>query len=162
MNQLFNRALSLSMLLLFVFIVSACTAKIENTDENGLIPHLTVDLQLPSDVELNNAITLSLTVQKSSQPFEQAEEAAFKIWQEDSPDEAIILPAIQRTPGVYEVEHIFISEGLYVIQSYVSSSDMEVMPSKRLAIGSKALEQLVQFEQQLINFPVISEGHSHH
>ena len=150
------------MLLLFVFIVSACTAKIENTDENGLIPHLTVDLQLPSDVELNNAITLSLTVQKSSQPFEQAEEAAFKIWQEDSPDEAIILPAIQRTPGVYEVEHIFISEGLYVIQSYVSSSDMEVMPSKRLAIGSKALEQLVQFEQQLINFPVISEGHSHH
>ncbi|MCR8659579.1 FixH family protein [Paenibacillus endoradicis] len=162
MNQLFNRALSLSMLLLFVFIISACTAKVENTDENGLTPHLTVDLQLPSDIELNKAITLSLTVQKSSQPFEQAEEAKFKIWQENSPDEAIILPAIQRTPGVYEVNHIFTSEGLYIIQSYVSSSGMEVMPSKRLAIGSEALEQLAQLEQQITDIPVTSEGHSHH
>jgi len=150
------------MLLLFVFIISACTANVGNTDENGLIPHLTVDLQLPSHIELNKVITLSLTVQKNSQPFDQAQEAEFMIWEESSPDEAITLQAIQRIPGVYEADHEFTTEGLYVIQSHVSSTNMEVMPSKRLAIGSEALEQLVQLEQQQTDTPVINEGHSHH
>lgn len=162
MNHLFNRRLSLSKLLLLVFILSACTANVDNTDENGLIPHLTVDLQLPSDIELNKVTTLSVTVQNNNQPFDQAEEASFKIWQEESPDKAITLQATQQTSGVYEVDHEFTSEGLYVIQVHVLSSDMEVMPSKRLAIGSEALEQLAQLEQQQTDIPVISEGHSHH
>lgn len=162
MRPLLNRALTLPLLLLFVFLVSGCTANVANTDESGLIPHLTVDFQLPANIELNKVTTLSLAVQQSDQPFEHAEEATFKIWLEDSPEEAITLPATERKAGVYEVDHTFTTEGLYVIQGHVLSSAMEVMPAKRLAIGSVALEQLAQLNQHQPDIAVAPVGHSHH
>lgn len=162
MRHLLNRTRILLLLLFLTLILSGCTATAADTDENGLIPHLTVDLQLPAKLQMNKAVTLSLTVQRSSQPFEEAEEAAFTIWREDTPEETITLPAIQRLPGVYEADHTFASEGLYVIQSHVLATDMEVMPSKRLAIGSEALEQLAQLEQQQGDNPTAPVIESHH
>lgn len=131
-------------------------------DENGLRPHLTIDLQVPTNIKTDEIISLSAIVQKSNQPFEHAEEAVFTVWLEDNPEQQVVLPATQHSPGIYEAEYVFPAEGLYIIQSHVLAVDMEVMPSKRVAIGKEAMEHLALLEQGKDNHSLAPANHSHH
>lgn len=162
MRTISNRVLYLLTFLLVLIVLCSCTANVSNTDDNGLKPHLSVDLQVPPNIETNEATTLTISVQKENQPFEQANEAQFIIWLEENPEDKIAIPAIQHSPGVYKAQYIFSSEGLYIIQSHVIASDMEVIPSKRIAIGMDAIKHLAHLEQQEDNKPEAPTGHSHH
>jgi hypothetical protein len=138
---------SCSVLLILMIILSSCTTSVAGKDEHGFSPHLTVDLQVPANIELQQKIPLILKVIKSGEPFEDAEQAIFAIWQEDHKDQAVTIPASESSPGLYEAEHIFSAEGIYILQSRVASSNLEVMPAKRIAIGPEAIEKLALLEQ---------------
>lgn len=130
-----------------MIILSSCTTDVADTDERGFSPHLTVDLQIPANIELQQIVVLKLDVKKSGKPFEQAELAEFIIWSENKMDQAVTVKASESSPGLYEAEHVFSEDGIYILKSHVASSNLEVMPAKRIAIGAEAIERIAALEQ---------------
>jgi hypothetical protein len=60
--------------LLLGVLLSGCTAKIAETDESGLTAHLTVDLHLPKQLDLNSKRGYSVEVSKNNRPLEHIEQ----------------------------------------------------------------------------------------
>ena len=87
---------------------------------------------------------LSVEVKKSGQPVEKADKADFVVWPENEPEQAVTIPASEQSPGVYEAKYVFGENGLYIVQSRISSANIEAMPAKRVAIGQEAVEKLSQ------------------
>ncbi len=138
-------------------IVSGCTAKIAETDESGLPPHLTVDLHLPKQLDLGSESSFSVEVFKNNRPLEHAEKAEFIFWPEGNREAAVTVKATESSPGVYSVSHSISNEGIYLVQSRISAKNEKVLPIKRFAVGSKAVEQLIQMKSAKE-----SSGHSHY
>jgi hypothetical protein len=144
MNDKLHHNMILSVILLLGILVSGCTTKTSETDENGFLSHLTVDLHLPKQLELGSKSDFSVEVFKNSRPFERAEQAEFIFWPEGNKEEAITVKTTESSPGVYSVSHSVTKEGIYLVQSRISAKNEKVLPIKRFAVGSKAVEQLIQ------------------
>jgi hypothetical protein len=136
----------LVVLLLIGVCLTGCTAKITETDESGLPPHLTVEMHLPKQLEIGSKNNFSVEVFKNNQPLEHAELAEFIFWPEGNKEAAITVKATESSPGVYLVSHSITQEGIYLVQSRISAKNEKVLPIKRFAVGSKAVEQLIQME----------------
>jgi hypothetical protein len=146
MNDNLQRIVLLGVILLLGVLSSGCTAKIAETDENGLPAHLTVDLHLPKQLDLGSKSNFSVEVFKNNQPLEHAEQAEFIFWPEGNREAAVTVKATESSPGVYSASHSITMEGIYLVQSSISAKNEKVLPIKRFAVGSKAVEQLIQME----------------
>ncbi|MGO4544120.1 FixH family protein [Paenibacillus sp. 2TAB23] len=148
--------------LLLVTLLCGCTAKALEVDESGLPPHLSVNLKLPEQLEMDNPSIFSVEVTKSGEPLENADQAEFVIWPEDDESSAATIQAEESSPGTYSVTYSISEEGLYVIQSRIRSANEKIMPAKRFAIGTHAIERLALLEStQHSGAPLPAESGHH-
>ncbi|WP_168735910.1 FixH family protein [Cohnella fermenti] len=157
-----RNGIALAMLLI---ALGGCTSNTEGLDENGLKPHLTVDLKVEAPADVLAEVPLSVEVKKSGEPLVQAEKAEFVVWPDGDSEHAVTIAASEQSPGVYTANYAFGTEGMYIVQSRVSSGNLEVMPAKRIAIGAAAVEALEQLEGagegEGEAAQAASEGHHH-
>ncbi|QGQ97712.1 hypothetical protein EHS13_23875 [Paenibacillus psychroresistens] len=151
MNNILQRMMSLGVILIFGVLLSGCAMKIAEIDESGLPTHLTVEVHLPKHLDLNSKNDFSVEVFKNNRPLEHAEQAEFIFWPEGNREAAIVVKATESSPGVYSVSHSITKEGIYLVQSRISVQNERVLPIKRFAVGSKAVEQLIQMENEKEN-----------
>lgn len=160
MNIKMHRMYTWAWPILLIVLLCGCTAKVAETDENGLPPHISVDLQLPEEFKIGSSNVFSVQVSKRNVPLEHAEKAEFVIWPEDDKNAAVIIQADEPSPGSYVVSYAIEKEGLYVVQSRVKFADAQVMPTKRFAIGDQAIERLAQLESdQATDVSAPAAGH---
>lgn len=163
MNITRHRLTLLAWPLLLIILLCGCTAKTAEADESGLPPHLTVHLQLPEHIQSNTPTVFSVAVSKGGEPLKSADKAEFVIWKEGHKESAMIMNAVESSPGVYSITKQISEEGLYVVQSRISSADGQVMPAKRFAIGASAVEQLAVLEEaQKSGVSAPAENGHHH
>lgn len=152
--------------ILLAVLLSGCTANDSATDESGLLPHLTVDLQIPEQLQAGTEGTFTMIVRQNGEPFEAgADSAAFEIWPEGQRENSITIASKLDGSGVYTASPTLDGEGIYVVRCRVSSRDYEVMPSKRFAIGEDAVSQLAMLEKQVSSedpAPGSGDGGHHH
>ncbi|GIQ69559.1 hypothetical protein DUZ99_18700 [Xylanibacillus composti] len=139
---------ALCMLLSACLLLSGCTANVSSTDENGLLPHLTVDLQVPELIEAGQNAMFTILVQENGQPYEDAEHVEFEIWPVDHRQDGVTVTGEQVAPGTYTASSIIAEEGLYMIQCRIISEEYAVMPAKHFAIGEAAVHQLLELQEQ--------------
>ncbi|WP_238651812.1 FixH family protein [Paenibacillus piscarius] len=146
--------------ILLLTLLCGCTAKVAETDESGIPPHISVDLVLPEDLEMGSSNVFSIKVSKSNEPLAHAEKAEFVLWKENNKDAAVTIQANESSPGLYSASYVIEEEGLYFVQSRIKFLDAQVMPTKRFAIGAQALERLAQLENAQPNdAPAPAAGH---
>ncbi|CAH1209434.1 hypothetical protein PAECIP111893_03021 [Paenibacillus plantiphilus] len=147
-------------------LLSGCTANVNSTDERGLLPHLTVDLQIPEQLQAGTEGTFTMIVHQNGEPFEAAaDSAAFEIWPEGQRENSITIPGKLDGAGVYTASPTLDVGGIYVVRCRVSSTNYEVMPSKRFAIGEEAVNHLAMLEEQASSedsAPDSGDGGHHH
>ncbi|SMG22939.1 FixH family protein [Paenibacillus aquistagni] len=144
--------------------LSACTANTGLTDEKGLLPHLTVDIELPEAFTLDFAAPFHIRVEQHKVPVDTAE-VTFEIWPENHPEERVRIPGESNGKGLYTAEHQLSTEGIYIVRCHVVSGSLEAMPAKRFAIGEEAVLSLAELEEQQAadgEAPAHGGGHDHH
>lgn len=162
MNVTIHRIYLWAGTLLLVTLLCGCTAKTSEVDESGLTPHLSVNLKLPEQLEADIPSIFSVEVTKSGKPLENAEQAEFVIWPEGEESSTVTIQAEESLPGTYSATYLINEEGLYVIQSRIRSANEQVMPAKRFAIGTHAIERLALLEStQHSSAPLPAEGGHH-
>mgnify|MGYP000666386385 CR=1 FL=1 len=149
----------LCLLLLAGSLLTGCTANVSSTDENGLSPHLTVDLQLPEQIEVNQSALFTILVHENGDPYEGADRVEFEIWPVDQRQDSVRLPGNPTASGTYTVSTSLAEEGVYTIRCHVISEQYHVMPTKQFAIGEAAVHQLLLQEQAQSE---ITTADSHH
>ncbi|MFF2890087.1 FixH family protein [Paenibacillus sp. NPDC057967] len=160
------RNIGFSTLLAAMLLLSACTANVDSVDENGLQPHLKVDLHIPEKLVLHENNSFSVQVMKDGQPA-AADQIHFQFWPEGKSEQAVTLDGNKIDEGVYAVDYRLMEQGIYVVRCFIASDSLEVMPAKRFAIGSEAVLHLAALEEQeaqgsLSQSNQAAGGHHHH
>lgn len=146
MKQIKSQRIVLLFALCSVLLLSACTANTSGLDENGLSPHLAVDIILPDDLSVGKEASFQLHVQQGGEPIE-ADQATFEFWREDDPAHRITIDGETTEAGVYTAVHNLGEAGIYNVQCTVTAGSMEAMPIRRFAIGEEAVLQLAAMQQ---------------
>lgn len=123
MNIKINRMYKWMSPVLLVVLLCGCTAKVAETDENGLPPHISVDLQLPEELKIGSSNVFSVQVSKRNVPLEHAEKAEFVIWPENDKDAAVIIQADEPSP-VRMKSLMLLKKKDYMLCNHVSNSLM--------------------------------------
>ncbi|MBD2847692.1 hypothetical protein IDH44_21075 [Paenibacillus sp. IB182496] len=154
----------LTAMLLLATLLTGCTADPGPLDPDGLRPHLAVQLLLPGEFEPDAGESLRAELRFAGVPYEEAETATFVLWPEAQPDQAVTLPAQAQGEGVYTAASL-LQEGLYRVQFRAETSDGDVMPMRRLAVGPAAIEALAALEtsaDESATEAATGGGHHHH
>lgn len=148
-------------------LASGCTANTSALDERGLLPHLTVDLQLsqslPEQTPAGSLAQFRATVEQNGSPA-QVDRVTFQIWPEDRPEQRIETTGVLRD-GFYVAEHRLDAEGIYIVRCLVQAGALEAMPAKRFALGQDAVLRLAELERQQsaqASAPAAGDGGGHH
>lgn len=144
-----------SMLIVVLVIVvamflGACKANTSSTDEHGLLPHLSIALDLPEQLSLETTAHFQISVKQGDVPIE-ADRVMFELWPEGQPEQRIEFAGLPQNEGLYIGEYRLLAEGVYVIRARVTYGSLEAMPAKRFAIGEEAVLRLAELEQQASN-----------
>ncbi|QJC53012.1 hypothetical protein HGI30_16495 [Paenibacillus albicereus] len=128
-------------------LLAGCQADTSGLDDKGFKPHLTVDLQLPKQLEPGQEGRFSIVVKKGGEPYDGFYQARFQLWPEDGSSPPVTVQAEKAAPGTYAVTRPLGAEGVYRIKFNGISAEYEIMPSKRFAIGAHAVETLAEMEK---------------
>ncbi|MCR2802754.1 FixH family protein [Paenibacillus soyae] len=149
--------------LLLLGLLCGCTARTPSgADENGLHPHVTVEMSLPETFEIGRDAKFTLEAKKNGELLANADSAEFVFWPEGHKDAAVIVPAEEISPGEYAASYTVREEGVYVVQSRLRSAGEIIMPAKRFAIGPEAVDLLIQLEEAQKNDAPAAAGGGHH
>lgn len=153
-------------ILLLTILLAGCTANVSSTDANGLSPHLTVDLQVAHEIQVDQSTAFTISVQEKGQPYKEADHVEFVIWPIDHLENTISINGVQTEPGTYSASTVMAEEGVYAVQGHVKSEQYQVMPMKRFAIGEAAVHELILLQEQEAagtssDIPATG-GHDHH
>ncbi|WP_020618098.1 hypothetical protein [Paenibacillus daejeonensis] len=150
-----------ALLLSLAALLSGCTAQTGTVDEQGLRPHLAVDLQLPAELAPGESGQVTLDVALLGDPI--TAEVIFAYWPEGEPGNAVEAAASSEDKGRYQTDLVLPEEGIYVVRAQVAADGLEVMPAKWLAIGEDAVRQLAVLEAaQAQEAPAAGGGGHHH
>lgn len=159
------RWIAIVLTMLAAILLSACKANTGSTDERGLLPHLSVDMQLPEELSPGSAGHFQIAVRLGGEPV-QADRVIFEFWPEGRPDQVVSVTGTPGGEGLYTAEYRPGGEGLYMVRCRVSSGPLEAMPAQRFAIGEEAVLRLAALErQQSSGATAADEGsgeHNHH
>lgn len=159
-----SRPLCAAAAILASLLLGACTAQTDLSDENGILPHLSADLQIPGELSLHERDTFSVVLEQNGKHV-NADSIRFEVWPEGQRDGAHTVEGVRTREGTYSAEYRFEVEGIYIIRGWVKSGALEVMPAKRFAIGEDAVLQLAALEAQESQSGTSAEGsagHDHH
>ncbi|WP_168121199.1 FixH family protein [Paenibacillus sp. HB172176] len=147
-----------------MLVLGGCAMTEKPAVDNGLPPHISVQLHLPEAdaVESGREGVYSIEASKNGQPLEDAETAEFIIWQEEHPEKKTIIPATETSPGVYTAAHAIEEDGLYIVKSHLVADGDQVMPAKRMAVGSDAVTRLAQLQANPDEAVEADEAGHHH
>ena len=160
-NKRWNGMTGALLLSLAAAMLSGCTAQTGIVDEQGLRPHLAVDLQLPAQLAPGERGQVTLDVELLGDPV--AAEVSFAYWPEGEPGKVVEAAASSEDKGRYQTDLVLPEEGIYVVRAQVAAGGLEVMPAKWLAIGADAVEQLAVLEAtQSQEAPAAGGGGHHH
>ncbi|MCM3747974.1 FixH family protein [Paenibacillus pasadenensis] len=143
-------------------LLGGCQANTSGTDEKGFGAHLTVDLQIPEKLQIGKENSFSVVVEENGKPYNGFYKSSFMIWPEDGSSHAVSAEAVQSAPGIYTIKQPLEKEGVYRIKFSGISTEYEIMPAKRFAIGSKAIEHLAELEKQKDAAPAAAPAGHHH
>lgn len=158
------REMAVAITMIASISLSACTANTGSADERGLLPHLTVDLQLPQELTVHSAGQYRIEIKQGGKPV-QAERVIFEFSPEGQSDQVVSVPGVSVGEGMYAAEYLPSKEGVYVVRCRVASGGLEAMPAKRFAIGEEAvliLATLEPYSSTEDSGASESSGHSHH
>ncbi|KKC46449.1 hypothetical protein VE23_03895 [Paenibacillus sp. D9] len=143
-------------------LFSGCTADMSGRDANGFIPHLSVDMKVPTDLKLGMDKTFSIQVEENGKPYEGFYKAQFQFWPEDGSSPPLTVPGVMSSPGCYTASPAFDKEGVYRVKFSGISAEYEIMPAKRFAIGAQASKHLTELEKQENDAPSTPAAGGHH
>ncbi|SDT27913.1 hypothetical protein SAMN05444162_3655 [Paenibacillaceae bacterium GAS479] len=129
-------------------LLGGCQANTSGQDDKGMIPHLTVDLQIPDKLQPGEASRFTILVEENGKPYDEFYKTSFQFWPEDGSSPAVNAEAKLTAPGTYTVTQPAGTEGVYRVKFSGVSTEYEIMPSKRFAIGANAIEHLAELEKQ--------------
>ncbi|MBA9085617.1 hypothetical protein FHR92_002084 [Fontibacillus solani] len=142
-----NRAIRVPLIVLILAFICGCTAQVPVSDRNGFKPHLNVDLQVTSATDAYHTNKFSIFLTQEDVPYRDAAQVQFEVWPEGNKDAVIKVDGKQSSSGLYTASYSFSEEGIYIVKGHVSTQEYQVMPSKRFAVGNKAVEELIAQEQ---------------
>lgn len=157
----FCRSALILIMMIAAMFLSACTANTGSTDERGLLPHLSVDLQLPTEMTPGSTGQFRIYVSQDGKPV-QADKVTFGFWPVGHSEQRVEIAGVSEGNGLYSAEYRLGSEGVYVVRCRVSSGSLEVMPARRFAIGEEAVLRLAALERQQNAETPASGGGGHH
>ncbi|MGN7454692.1 FixH family protein [Paenibacillus pasadenensis] len=143
-------------------LLAGCQADTSGLDDKGFKPHLTVDLQLPEQLEQGQEGRFAIVVKENGEPYDGFYQARFQLWPEDGSSAPVTAQAEKTAPGTYSFVQAIGPEGVYRIKFSGVSADYEIMPSKRFAIGSEAVEALAEMEKAGAAAAVPAPAGHHH
>lgn len=168
MKLSFRFTIALHAIILYImtaFALGGCTANTRSIDDQGLIPHLTVELQLPAELTVGSIGQFQAKIEQAGASVSTAQ-VSFEFWSEEHADEPVLVAAEKSSSnGVYTADFRPESEGVYRVRCLVVSGVLEAMPSKRFAIGEEAILRLERMEHQSPVGPDANQsggGHHHH
>jgi len=131
-----KKILFLSLMVLSVFIISACNNNEQEQADDKLPEFVEVKLSVtPEHGKANEPITFEAKVTQGDENVEDADEVKFEIWRaKDEKHEKIVVEHSE--DGIYRLEKAFDQEGTYYIISHVTARDMHNMPKKEFVVGT--------------------------
>jgi YtkA-like len=132
-----KKILFLSLMVLSVFIISACNNNEQQEQADDKLPEFVeVNLSVtPEHGKANEPIIFEAKVTQGDENVEDADEVKFEIWRaKDEKHEKIEVEHSE--DGIYRLEKSFEQEGTYYIISHVTARDMHNMPKKEFVVGT--------------------------
>jgi ABC-type glycerol-3-phosphate transport system substrate-binding protein len=109
-----------------LFTLAACN----NEEASHELPELVeVTIQLPDDMKVNEATSLSALVVQGEEKVNDAKDVTFEIWMEGMPEEdhEKIIATFEKD-GIYSISYTFNEAGTYHAIAHINARDMHVMP----------------------------------
>lgn len=143
------------LIMLLAGLLAGCTANAQTMSK--LNERITVDIQVPKEISINQESALKVQVKQGDKPVENAEEVRLEIWNGNDREHSQTINAHHGKNGVYSIKKTFDKDGIYYVQAHVKMGDEWVMPKKRFAVGNVFNEQLQQIEEN-----ASENGQPHH
>ncbi|MFS0750853.1 FixH family protein [Oceanobacillus sp. 1P07AA] len=125
---------------LFLFL-AACSQNEEDNNANDenlddVIPELTVDFDIPEQVEKGETIDLTAHVTYDGVPVEDADEVLFEVWTQGNSDQSVELEGKHQENGTYTASFTFEEEEVYEMYAHTTAEAIHSMPFKTVIVGS--------------------------
>lgn len=148
-------------------LLPACSATTITQAENTLKPaNINVDVAIPEHVKSEQVSLLQVKLTQNNQSISDAEDVHLKIWKANQEQGSKQYKAVLKgektdhnhregkvdhqedSNGVYESNVIFQEDGVYYVQAYVKAHGVDLLPTKRVLVGSPSKEELQDFEKE--------------
>lgn len=127
-----------SLFIVFTFMLGACQAKEDvNTSALAAGP-IEAKLEVQETADVNEAVSLSVTVTQGSEAVTDADEVEFEVWEDGLKSASQLIPAKHSSTGKYEADTTFSKGGTYVVQVHVTARNMHTMPITNIQVGEEA------------------------
>lgn len=149
-------------LLIAILVLSACSSKNEDNDEQAneqddqveLIA-LEVEFPVPEHVEVGETVELKAIVTYGEEKVTDADEVIFEYWLLGDKENSINVEATNNGDGTYTAEVIFEEDGIYEMFAHTTARGQHNMPLKAIAVGNASLDDYEAGSDS-------EEDHSHH
>ncbi|WP_185970906.1 FixH family protein [Alkalicoccobacillus porphyridii] len=141
-----RNAYSLSLLLASTFLVlSAC-----NSEQDAQMPVaeiIEVDIDIPESSPANETLSIPVQVTQGEEPVDDARDVVIEIWEYQDRENGSLEEAELQSDGIYQIEHEFGTDGIYLVQAHVTARDMHSMPTKPIIIGDVSEDDINAFNE---------------
>lgn len=149
-------------LLLCILTLVACGQQEDQNTSGDEVPAIIeAVLEVPEQGEMNEKISVSVTVTQSNEPVEDANEVKFEIWSEGKKDSSELIEANHEGEGKYTIVKTFDHEGIYHVQSHITARGMHTMPKASIQIGD-VVEEEHEHEHEEEHKHESESSHHHH
>ncbi|WP_404454257.1 FixH family protein [Virgibacillus necropolis] len=130
------------LLTIIIVLLSACGKSDESTNSSSedVIKPIEAVLDVPEKLDVNEAVTLSVTVTQDEGVVDDASEIEFEVWKNGEKEESKMIQANHQKDGVYTAEKTFDENGIFYVQSHVTARDMHTMPKAKITVGKVTKE----------------------
>ncbi|WP_148277779.1 FixH family protein [Paenibacillus popilliae] len=94
-----------------------------------------VDLQVPTEVKVNELATITARVTQNDQAVDDADKVEFEYWLKGEEQHQQAEGSFTQD-GTYQIERTFDKAGTYNVISHVTARDMHSMPKKQFEVKS--------------------------
>ncbi|MDR9748583.1 FixH family protein [Paenibacillus taichungensis] len=144
MNSKLHNAVSVLIIMAAVlFIASGCSDSAHNADDH--VPDI-IDVNIktsPDKLVLNQPVTISATISQGDNRVSDAKEVEFEVWKWGEKNHETLKVKPQEG-GVYSIERMFSSDGIYYVIAHVSARGMHNMPRRQLIVGTVSEEEIAK------------------
>ncbi|MED4130564.1 hypothetical protein [Shouchella miscanthi] len=115
----------------------------------------------PLEIDTHVRTNLSVTLTQGEEIVDDAEDVVFEIWKDQERDEGKLQDGVYIDSGTYTIEHEFLEDVIYLVQSHITARDMHVMPKQMVVVGDVSDETIEAFIENG-NKPNDAQESKHH